>query len=107
MKNILLYNRLKKALSALLVLCICFSCIPFFEIEVNGTGNEMDIKVFDYNVCAYPDPANIDRMFKKFPDRTIDDYSFDKRAIRLKKLIDKYSPDVMAIEKLFYNNEFT
>ena len=67
MKNI----RFKAVLSALMVICICFSCIPFFEIEVNGTGNEMDIKVFDYNVCAYPDPANIDRMFKKFPDRTL------------------------------------
>ena len=98
MKNI----RFKAVLSALMVICICFSCIPFFEIEVNGTGSEMDIKVFDYNVCAYPDPANIDRMFKKFPDRTSDDYSFDKRAIRLKKLIDKYSPDVITLQEVNY-----
>ncbi len=101
MKNIL-YSILKKTLSALLVICICFSCIPFFKIEVNGTGDEMDIKVFDYNVCAYPDPANIDRMFKKFPDRTIDDYSFDKRAVRLKKLIDKYAPDVITLQEVNY-----
>ncbi len=102
MIKIFSYDLLKKVISASLVLCICFSCIPFFKIEVNGTNDEMDIKVFDYNICAYPDPRDIDRMFEIFPSRTIDDYSFDKRAVRLKKLIDKYAPDVITLQEVNY-----
>lgn len=102
MKRLFSNNLLRSSLSVLLIVCVSFSCIPFFTVEVNGTGDEMDIKVFDYNVCAYVDPANIDRMFALFPSRTMNDYTFDKRAVRLKKLIDKYSPDVITLQEVNY-----
>ncbi len=93
---------IKAAIAVFMAALTCFSVIPFFKIEVSGAQDEMDIKVFDYNICAYVDPGNIDRMFEKFPSRTMADYSFDKRAVRLKKLIDRYAPDVITLQEVNY-----
>ncbi len=94
---------LKRAASLFLVVCLCIVIIPFMQIKTDAQKKDsFKLKVFDYNICAYVDPNNINRMFDIYPDRSMDDYTMDKRALRLKKLIDNYAPDVISLQEVNY-----